>query len=312
MLTFKQVEALYWVARSGSFAAAADRLHTTQSAVSKRIAELEDLLGVALFDRTRRTARLTEKAREIVALGEELLNVRERLLMAAGREAVTIRHFRLGVTELIALTWLPRLVEILRAEYPNVEVQPEIDLSASLYEKLMRGALDLVVVPSVFNESSMLSTPLQNLRLSWMCSPSLYDGPPRLTLSEIARYPILMQIERSGVDMGLERWFRERDLNLRRVYAGNSLVALSALTIAAFGISFLPTEFFMEHVEAGRLRIIDSDEKLPEIPYCALYLRDGPVSFSSRVAALAQSICSFAKPQWDTPRAHPGNGTIGR
>ncbi|WBY01425.1 LysR family transcriptional regulator [Ramlibacter tataouinensis] len=309
MLTFKQIEALHWVARSGSFAAAADRLHTTQSAISKRIAELEDILGVALFDRTRRTARLTEKAREIVALGEELLNARERLLAAAGREAVTIRQFRIGVTELIALTWLPRLVKLLRAQYPHVEVQPEIDLSANLYEKLGRGALDLVVVPSVFNESSMLSTPLRNLRLSWMCSPSLYDGPPRLALAEIARYPILMQIERSGVDMGLERWFRERDLTLRRLYAGNSLVALSALTIGGFGISFLPSEFFMEHVEAGRLRVIESDENLPEIPYCALYLRDGPVSFSTRVAAMAQSICSFAKPQWDTPGRRPRNTT---
>ena len=41
MLTFKQIEALYWTVRLGTFAASAQKLHTTQSAITKRIQELE-------------------------------------------------------------------------------------------------------------------------------------------------------------------------------------------------------------------------------------------------------------------------------
>jgi DNA-binding transcriptional LysR family regulator len=57
--SIKQLEALFWAGRLGTFQAAAHRLHSTQSAVSKRIAELEAALRRELFDRTRRTAQLT-------------------------------------------------------------------------------------------------------------------------------------------------------------------------------------------------------------------------------------------------------------
>ena len=64
MMTFKQLEAIYWVTQLGGFSQAADKLHTTQSAISKRVQELETLFGTPLFDRTQRTSRLTEKGEE--------------------------------------------------------------------------------------------------------------------------------------------------------------------------------------------------------------------------------------------------------
>lgn len=63
MITFKQLEAVFWVVQLGGFAPAANKLHTTQSAVSKRVQELESLFETPLFDRSLRSARLTEKGR---------------------------------------------------------------------------------------------------------------------------------------------------------------------------------------------------------------------------------------------------------
>jgi DNA-binding transcriptional LysR family regulator len=56
-MTLKQIEAFYWAAKLGSFAIAAQRLHVTQSSLSKRIAELEQSVGATLFDRTNRSAQ---------------------------------------------------------------------------------------------------------------------------------------------------------------------------------------------------------------------------------------------------------------
>lgn len=63
MLTFKQMEALYWIVQLGSFDAAATRLNTTQSAISKRIQELERAFDLTVFDRAHRSARLTDRVR---------------------------------------------------------------------------------------------------------------------------------------------------------------------------------------------------------------------------------------------------------
>lgn len=69
-MTFKQLEALFWIAELGGFSQAALKLHTTQSAVSKRVQELELLFDTALFDRSQRSARLTEKGEEMFVLAK--------------------------------------------------------------------------------------------------------------------------------------------------------------------------------------------------------------------------------------------------
>ncbi|MFT5533873.1 MAG: DNA-binding transcriptional LysR family regulator [Burkholderiaceae bacterium] len=296
MLTFKQIEAIHWVAKLGSFAAAADKLNTTQSAISKRLSEIESLLGLQLFDRSHRTARLTDKGREILGLGEEILLLRERYVASAGRASITVRRFRIGVTELTALTWLPQFVQAFRQAYPTVELQPEIDLSVSLCEKLKRGAIDLVVVPPVFSDANFEAVKLKELTLAWMCSPELCNSRKALTLKQITAYPVLMQVERSGVDVGYERWFLEQGLTVQRIYAGNSLIALSALTTLGFGVSYLPQDYFSDLATSGQLRMLRSEQALPKVPYYAVFRNDGPVAFSQQVAAMAQSFCDFSKP----------------
>ncbi|MEL2319414.1 LysR family transcriptional regulator, partial [Klebsiella pneumoniae] len=110
MLTFKQMEAVYWIVQLGSFEAAANRLNTTQSAVSKRVLELESTFDLAVFDRTHRSARLTEKGEEIFIYAKELLQRRDQIVESVSAKEVLVRRLRLGVTELTGLTWLPHLI----------------------------------------------------------------------------------------------------------------------------------------------------------------------------------------------------------
>src|SRR5215217_3997179 len=106
MMTFKQLEALFWIGELGSFALAAKQLHTSQSAVSKRVHELELLFDTELFDRTQRTARLTEKGEEMFVLAARLLEQRDAAVEQFSKPGVVERRLRIGVTELTAMTWL--------------------------------------------------------------------------------------------------------------------------------------------------------------------------------------------------------------
>src|SRR5438034_9513 len=124
VMTFKQLEAIYWVARLGGFAQAATKLHTTQSAISKRVQELESLFDTPLFDRTLRTARLTDKGEEMFAVAQRLLGQRDTAVEQFLRPEVIERRLRLGVTELTAMTWLPRLVQRIESFYPKVVIEP--------------------------------------------------------------------------------------------------------------------------------------------------------------------------------------------
>ncbi|MBE7523455.1 MAG: LysR family transcriptional regulator [Burkholderiales bacterium] len=300
MVTFKQLEALHWVCRLGTFGSAATKLNTTESAISKRIAELERFFGVELFDRSRRTARPTAEGRKLLELAADALGARDRLLEQMGRESAVVRRFRIGVTELVALTWLPRLVQTLRTQYPDVLLEPEIDLSTQLCQKLELGQLDLVIVPPVFQRDGSISAPLQEMKLSWMCRPGLVRRCRRVPLAEVARHPILMQIGGSGVDVVVDRWLRHQGLSIRRLYAGNSLVALGALTASGFGVSFLPALYFHDHVERGILQTFETEAALPPIRYYAVYRNEGGASsFNAKVARLCVDHCDFSRPRLD-------------
>jgi DNA-binding transcriptional LysR family regulator len=297
MVTFKQLEAMYWAARLGTFGAAAERLHTTESAISKRINELELFFAAPLFDRSRRSSQLTPKGRELHELAGDLLAARDRLLERMGKESAMVRRFRIGVTELVALTWLPKLVRALQERYPNALIEPEIDLSTSLCQKLDQGQLDLVIVPPVFRGIQCVDIPLERMRLRWMCRPDLIAEPDPVALARLAQHPILMQIGSSGVDAVIDKWLRQKGLKIHRVFAGNSLIALAALTVSGFGVSYLPALYFQHYIDQGALRAIDSSDPLPEIRYHAVYRDDGtPSSFNAQVAAMCAEHCDFSKP----------------
>ncbi|WP_420715444.1 LysR family transcriptional regulator [Cupriavidus sp. D39] len=80
MLSVKQIEAFYWVAELGTVQRAADRLHITQSAATKRLQEVEAIAAEGLFERIdRKRSILSPKGREIYSLCEKLLDSLESI-----------------------------------------------------------------------------------------------------------------------------------------------------------------------------------------------------------------------------------------
>jgi DNA-binding transcriptional LysR family regulator len=90
------LETLLWIARLGTFRAAAERLNTTQPAISARVRELEDQLGIAIFQREGRRMVLTARGRELVRDCEPLWAGFERALLKASDFAGASGVVRIG------------------------------------------------------------------------------------------------------------------------------------------------------------------------------------------------------------------------
>ena len=294
-MTFKQLEALYWVAHLGGFAMAANRLHTTQSAISKRIQELEVFFDTPLFDRARRSARLTEKGEELFLLARQFLQQRDAAIEQFSRPDVIQRRLRLGVTELTAMTWLPKLVRAIQEHYPKVIIEPDVDLSVGLREKLLAEELDLIVVPDVFPDPRFTTSHLASVESVWMCSPSLLPGKRRLTLRELARQRLLVQGDKSGTGILYDRWFKSLGVALPTVTSSNNMIALIGMTVAGLGYSYLPRECLSQLVRARTLAIIEVSPPLPPVPYVAMRRRDYRSALIDAIVDLAQQWCSFSQ-----------------
>ncbi|MEX3815347.1 LysR family transcriptional regulator [Paraburkholderia sp. BR13439] len=293
MLTFKQMEALFWIVQLGSFEQAAAKLNASQSAISKRIQELETAFDFSVFDRTHRTARLTEKGNQLFVYAKELLERRDEIIDRVSSKEVLVRRLRIGVTELTALTWLPRLIEAIKETYPKVIVEAEVESTSELRERLMADTIDLVIVPESPLGQKFTSTKVGAVDNAWMCAPTLHPGRALLPLEEITSFPLIFQGNISGTGQVYAQFLAENGVNATRFIVSNNLIAQIGLTVSGLGVSYLPQKCLGYLVDSGILRVLRTRPPLPPVHYVALFRSEHQYSLSSQVAQLAKDCCDF-------------------
>lgn len=294
-MTFKQLEAIYWVVRLGGFSAAASRLHTTQSAISKRIQELEDSFGTPLFDRTLRTARLTDKGEEMLQVASRLLVQRDAAVESFSRPEVMQRRLRLGVTELTAMTWLPRLVRQIQETYPKVIIEPDVDLSMSLRDKLLADEVDMIVVPDAFQDERFVATRAGSVASSWMCRPGLLDHSVPLPVQELALQRVLVQGDRSGTGILYNNWLQSLGIDMPSTVVSNNMIALIGMAVAGLGISYLPRQCLQPLVDNGSLVALDVEPALPQVNYMTMHRSELHSPLISAITAMVEGCCDFSQ-----------------
>ncbi|MGO1269979.1 MAG: LysR family transcriptional regulator, partial [Pseudomonas bubulae] len=133
-----------WVARLGSFRLTAEKLSSTQAAISSRISVLETELGVQLFQRDSRGVNLTREGHQVLGYAEEMLATQQRLLQSLGQADRFAGRLRIGVMDTVIHSWLSDLISALSRDYPQVEVELTADTALNLNEQLLKGQLDLI------------------------------------------------------------------------------------------------------------------------------------------------------------------------
>lgn len=296
MFTFKHLEALYWVVKLGGFSQAANQLHTTQSAVSKRVQELEALVETQLFDRSLRTARLSSGGEEMFRTAQRLLQERDLAMENFVSPQLRERRLCIGVTEVTALTWLPRLVNMVTSRFPRVRVEPNVDSEVVLREKLLTGELDLIIATDSVRDDRFASEHVGRLYFDWMSKPGLVRGTRRsMRASDLMKYPIIRQQVKSANGKLLDKWFRVNDLKPAQVMVSNSLLAQIGMTVAGAGVSYLPSACLRVMADVGLLEVIEAAPSLPRPEYLATYRADSNDTFLPLIAQLAKETCDFTQ-----------------
>lgn len=171
-LAIYHLETLLWIARLGTFRAAAERLGTTQPAISARVREIEQQLGIAVFRREGRGVVLTARGRQLVQDCEPLLAGFERALMAAGDLAGARGVVRLGAGEIAAASCLPGFVAGVGRDLPGVTLEIDLDLTARMLQNLLAGTRDIVFLAGPVASPGVQTAPIGGVGLVWLASPA--------------------------------------------------------------------------------------------------------------------------------------------
>lgn len=308
MLTLKQLQTFYWVGRLGTLSKAADKLHITQSAATKRLQEVEALAASPLFERgDGRKALLTPSGKDLLRECERLLGLIDALERFKQSSRQPARTLHLGLTDLSAMTWFPNFLLRAKEVYPNITIQPEINLSVPLLRKVEEGRLDFAVVPEPPATPRLDRIPVGEAAFGWFAAPgSFADGPH--ALRELGAKTVIEQSADSIITALCARLWEGSGQQPERIYGGNNVVALAGLVAAGVGVSCLPRVLFDKEVHAGRMQLVQTEPPAPSVVYYGTFLKYPYAALGYVIAELVRTSWRAALPAPDVESAATATG----
>ena len=263
-LSLEALQVLDAIDRRGSFAAAADELHRVPSAVTYSVRQLEEGLGVEVFDRSGHRAVLT-------AAGRELLDEGRRLLQAAADLECRVQQvakgweseLRIVVDTLIGLPKLYGVVEEFYAERTGTRLRLLQEVLAGVWDALAAGRADLAIgasgeAPPGRNFSVR---PLGKLEMRFVAAPFHPIAAERGPLAGEA-----IRAHRAVSIADSSRLLPPRTVGLlsgQETLSVPSLSAKTAALVAGLGVGFVPRWVAESEAQAGRLRILEVEAERP-------------------------------------------------
>ena len=240
--TTKQLRYFVALTETEHFGRAAEACFVSQSAFSNAIQELETLLEVQLVDRTNRSVTITAMGQQIATQARLCLRDIESLVeMARGQREPLTGELHLGVIPTIAPFMLPSALPKLRRKYPNLELYLHEDQSQRIYERLMDGELDLLLLALPYEMRGVDLLPLFKDRFAL----AYRQGTPRVDPENYrfnrldADSILLLEDGHCLRDHALAACKIRNTQKIRRIGA-SSVLTLVEMVDADLGITFLP------------------------------------------------------------------------
>ena len=262
-LSIDSLQVLDAIDRKGSFSAAAADLHRVPSAITYSVRQLEEALGVELFDRSGHRAVLTEAGRELLKEGRKLLDAAADLecrvqQVARGWESV----LRIALDTLIAPHKLYGIVNEFYGEGSGTRLRISTEVLGGTWDALAAGRVDLAVGASGDAPSgrNFATQPLGRVRMVLVAAPfhPLASEPQPVNEAKVQRH--------RGVSVAdTSRLLPPRTVGMlgRDVLTVPTLEDKAAAHVAGLGVGFLPTWMAERAAAAGRLVILRADPERP-------------------------------------------------
>ena len=280
----RQLATLVAIADHGTFSAAARALYTVQSNVSSHIARLEKELGVTLVDRSQ--GGLTDDGARVVERARRILNEIDDINAdMSSRHADVAGQTRIGVIGTTARWLIPRLLNRLADEHPQVRVIVQEGATSSLVPNVITGQLNGAIVHLPVDDPDLIIEPLfaEDLLLLAADGHPLAGRGDTIPLAELDGVPLLLPPPGAALRRVLERAAASAGITLRAQAEVDGVRLLASLAFDGFGASIVPATAVPTWLEGSFQRI-----EVPELPrrVVAFARRRRPSASAPTMAAL--------------------------
>jgi DNA-binding transcriptional LysR family regulator len=270
------------IAETGSFSLAAEHLHLTQPAVSKRIAALELQLEVRLFDRLGREVSLTEAGRALLPRAYQIINVLDDTRRALSNlNGEVSGPLTLATSHHIGLHRLPPLLREFTRRYPLVSLDIRFLDSEVAYEEILHGRAELAVITlAPETRLPVRAVPVWNDPLDFVAAPEhplASNGP--ITLADVAGHPAVFPGNNTFTHHIVHKLFESQGLTPNITMSTNYMETIKMMVSIGLAWSVLPLTMLDHQVVRLPLRDIQLSRQLGYIVHTERTLSNAAKAF---------------------------------
>ena len=259
----RDLQAFVAVVDSGSMVRAAEKLHLTQPGLTRRVQNLETMLGVELLDRQSKPLKPTAAGNEVYALARTVLRAVDDLLVVASPESEPSGELRIGMPPFLAEVGLEKPVDLLRGAFPRLTLRVTAGWSPALIQSVERAMLDasIVLMPSGFAPPETLNgTRLAFLPTVIVAARTLGLPDTPVTLADLARYEWVLNQDGCGMRSVLRRALEAAGMPFNvAVEAFGSELQLS-LVARGLGIGLVTPDMLERTAHRTALQVIETTD----------------------------------------------------
>jgi DNA-binding transcriptional LysR family regulator len=260
-LTLRQLKVFESVARHLNYTRAAEELHLTQPAVSMQVKQLEESLGVSLFEQLGKRIHLTEPGQEVLTYARQITQQVDELEAVLNRiKGLSGGRLRISVAT-TANYFIPTLLGTFSRRYPDVTVSLDVTNREILLRQLAENTVDLVIMGQPPAEADVEAE-------DFMDNPLVVVAPTDHPLTRMRHIPLerlqdevfLVREPGSGTRIAMERFFAERGMRLKTGMEVGSNEAIKQSVQAGLGLGLLSRATIGQELELRRLVELDVAE----------------------------------------------------
>ncbi len=250
-LDIDQLKTFVSISDTGSFTAAADEVHKTQSAVSMQMKRLEERVGRAIFKRDGRQSRLTRDGVRLLEYARRIVRLSDEAIMALS-EPELAGAICLGLPDDFADRLLPKVLASFAHSHPRIEINVTCAESMQVYKKICAGELDLGIV--THGDCGGWGDIIRREGLHWVTS-DLHDTH-NLDPLPLAMGPLSCTWRKAAI-MALDDIGRR----YRIAYVSGSAVATSGAVTAGLAVSVMSGSTIRPE-----MRVLTNEDGFPDLP----------------------------------------------
>lgn len=279
-MELKNLESFIQVAELGSFTKAAKRLGYTQSTVSFQIRQLEEELGVPLFERIHHTVKLTAKGRSVQRLAHEMLQAAEDMKRTAGESRSLKGTIRAAMAASLCTQLFCHDFTSFRRRYPDISLTVTTGTTEEMFRMLNQNEVDLVyTLDNHIYDRNYVTASEEEVSVHFVASSeSPLAARSRVSPEELISCPAILTEKNVSYRKLLDEYLASHSLELLPYLEIGDTSLICSMVEAGMGISFLPDFVTEASVREGRMIRFS----VPEISVCIwkqlLYHREKWVS----------------------------------